>query len=50
MESDRQEEDWRQRDQLVSQMGKNENGAGQCKYRQVEGSERYSGHVIVSRW
>lgn len=48
MENDRQAEDWRQGDPLVSQTRKNENGVGQCTHRQAEGLERYSGHRKVS--
>lgn len=36
------------RGQLVSQKKKNENRARQCKYRQMEGFEKYAGHRVVS--
>ena len=36
------------RGQLISQTNKNENKARQCKYRQMEGFEKYAGYRVVS--
>lgn len=50
MENDKQEQDWRQRHQLVNWMRKGDTEAGQWKYIQVLDFERDLGPVVVSLW